>query len=125
MTAAREMRAILNGDLSKARITTFVTYGDKKKRELTDKEAKKAVLDSMSFVKSPIRGANIRIVRIPNVQAIRSDLGLSQTAFAKKFQIPVATIRDWEQGRRQPDQAARNFLRVVAMNPKAVMKALG
>jgi putative transcriptional regulator len=79
----------------------------------------------LAFIKGDTRGAIVHIVHVPNVQDIRADLGLTQAAFAKKFQIPVATIRDWEQGRRQPDQAARNFLRVVAKNPKAVMKALG
>jgi putative transcriptional regulator len=84
-----------------------------------------AAREMLAFIKGDTRGAIVHIVHVPNVQAIRADLGLTQAAFAKKFQIPVATIRDWEQGRRQPDQAARNFLRVVAKNPKAVMKALG
>jgi putative transcriptional regulator len=85
----------------------------------------KGAREALAFVKGDRRGAIVHVVHVPDIQAIRTDLGLTQTAFAKKFQIPVATIRDWEQGRRQPDQAARNFLRVVAKNPKAVMKALG
>ena len=51
-------------------------------------------------------------------------LRMSQTEFAKAFHIPVGTLRDWEQHRRDPDQAARAYLEAIARNPKAVIAAL-
>ncbi len=54
----------------------------------------------------------------------RTATGLSQTAFAKRFGIPVATLRDWEQGRRAPDAASQSYLCVIARMPDAVAKAL-
>ena len=54
----------------------------------------------------------------------RKRTGLSQTAFATKYGIPVATLRDWEQGRRQPDKAAQNYLRIINKLPNEVAKAL-
>lgn len=36
------------------------------------------------------------------IQELRNKTKLSQTQFAKRFNIPVATLRDWEQGRRKP-----------------------
>ena len=55
----------------------------------------------------------------------RSAAGLSQTAFAARYGLPVASLRDWEQGRRAPDAATRSYLRVIAMIPDAVAQALG
>jgi putative transcriptional regulator len=49
---------------------------------------------------------------------------LTQQEFAAHFRIPVGTLRDWEQGAAEPDQAARSCLTVIARNPEAVAKAL-
>lgn len=59
-----------------------------------------------------------------DVRAIRRRLGLSQAAFAHRFGFGVATVRDWEQGRYQPDQAARSYLLVIEREPEAVERAL-
>jgi putative transcriptional regulator len=62
--------------------------------------------------------------RVAFAKRIRWQLGLSQTEFAKLFRIPAGTLRDWEQHRRDPDQAARAYLEVIARNPRAVIEAL-
>ena len=62
--------------------------------------------------------------RVPQVKVMRRALGLTQEEFAGRFQIPLGTLRDWEQGKTQPDQAARAYLRVIARNPRAVVEAL-
>ena len=59
-----------------------------------------------------------------DVRAIRQKLGLSQGAFAQRFGFGVATVRDWEQGRSRPDQAARSYLLVIEREPEAVERAL-
>lgn len=60
-----------------------------------------------------------------DVQAIRKKLRKSQDEFALMIGVSVATLRNWEQGRRQPQGPARALLKVAAENPKAVEKALG
>jgi putative transcriptional regulator len=65
-----------------------------------------------------------RLRRTPQVRVIRRALKLSQEEFAERFHIPVGTLRDWEQGRKEPDAAARAYLMVIARNPAAVMEAL-
>jgi len=62
--------------------------------------------------------------RVPRVKTLRFSLGLSQEEFAKRYQIPLGTLRDWEQGRTEPDQAARAYLNVIAHNPDNVRDAL-
>lgn len=62
--------------------------------------------------------------RVPQVSVIRRALRLSQEDFAGAFHIPLGTLRDWEQGRKEPDAAARAYLRVIAREPATVRKAL-
>jgi putative transcriptional regulator len=59
-----------------------------------------------------------------NVKATRRALGLSQEAFALRFGFTVASVREWEQGRRQPERAARVLLKVIEKEPEAVRRAL-
>jgi putative transcriptional regulator len=65
-----------------------------------------------------------RMKRTPQVKIIRRALGLSQDDFAARYHIPIGTLRDWEQGRAVPDQAARAYLTVIARDPEAVRRAL-
>jgi putative transcriptional regulator len=59
-----------------------------------------------------------------DVRAIRSVTGLSQAKFAELLSIEVATLRNWEQGRREPTGPARALLRAIHNDPVAVLKAL-
>jgi putative transcriptional regulator len=65
-----------------------------------------------------------RMTRTPQVKIIRRALGLTQEEFARRFHIPLGTLRDWEQGAAVPDQSARAYLTVIARNPDAVQAAL-
>ena len=60
----------------------------------------------------------------PDVRKLREGYGLSQSKFAALMGISPATLRNWEQGRRQPEGSARVLLRVVASNPEAVLAAV-
>jgi putative transcriptional regulator len=58
------------------------------------------------------------------VKAIRRRLGKSQADFARMIGVSLATLQNWEQGRRRPDGPARALLKVAAENPQAVAAAL-
>ena len=58
-------------------------------------------------------------------RTIRKRLDLSQEEFAALYDIPVGTLRDWEQARKQPDRTALAYLRVIAKEPLLVAQALG
>ncbi|MBI3127600.1 MAG: helix-turn-helix domain-containing protein [Candidatus Tectomicrobia bacterium] len=62
--------------------------------------------------------------RPADVKAIRTGLKKSQAEFALMIGVSVATLQNWEQGRRQPEGPARALLKVAAENPKAVERAL-
>ena len=59
-----------------------------------------------------------------DVKAVRRKVGLSQAKFAVQFGFSIDAVRNWEQGRRQPDVAARAFLMVIDREPDAVRRAL-
>ncbi|MFC2172874.1 NadS family protein [Acidobacteriota bacterium] len=62
--------------------------------------------------------------RPEDIKAIRTKLGKSQAEFALMIGVSVATLRNWEQGRRSPEGPARALLKVAANNPEAVEEAL-
>lgn len=63
-------------------------------------------------------------VRAEDVRAIRAKLNKSQSEFALMIGVSVATLQNWEQGRRQPEGPARALLKIAAVNPAAVAAAL-
>lgn len=65
-----------------------------------------------------------RAKRGPNPRVVRARLGLTQEEFAERYQLPLGTIRDWEQGKHRPDSAARILLRLIDGDPAGIAKAL-
>jgi len=62
--------------------------------------------------------------RVPRIKTLRRALGLTQEEFAARYRIPLGTLRDWEQGRSEPDQPARAYLTAIAGDPEGVRRAL-
>ena len=62
--------------------------------------------------------------RFPRIKTLRRALGLTQEEFAVRYRIPLGTLRDWEQGRSEPDQPTRAYLTVIARDPEGVRRAL-
>jgi putative transcriptional regulator len=65
-----------------------------------------------------------RPIKPSQIRAVRRKTGLSQSRFAARLHLSVATIRNWEQGRTRPDGAAITLLTVIDRKPKMVMQAL-
>jgi putative transcriptional regulator len=90
-----------------------MTEADRHAAALSDPEAQPITPDNVKHMR-----------RTPQVKVIRRALGLSQEEFAARFHIPLGTLRDWEQSRKEPDAAARAYLTEIARNPQAVSDAL-
>jgi putative transcriptional regulator len=60
------------------------------------------------------------VIEAPDVKKIRSNYKLSQNEFAALMGISVKTLRNWEQGRRAPEGAARVLLQVAARHPEVI-----
>jgi len=65
-----------------------------------------------------------RMKRTPQVKVIRRALGLTQEEFSARYRVPLGTLRDWEQGRSEPDQTTQAYLRVIAAEPDTTARAL-
>ncbi|MGH7047907.1 MAG: helix-turn-helix domain-containing protein [Stellaceae bacterium] len=90
---------------------------------MTDEEAHAAALKDPDA--QPLPQARLaRMKPTPRAKIIRRALGLTQEEFAGRYHIPVGTLRDWEQGRAEPDQPARAYLTVIARDPEGVRRAL-
>ncbi len=87
---------------------------------MTDEEIERAAAEDPDAgpVMTP---AEIRAARVRHA---RRRSGLTQGEFAARYRIPLGTLRDWEQARREPDAAALAYLRVIEREPEAVARAL-
>ncbi|MCL2443951.1 MAG: type II toxin-antitoxin system MqsA family antitoxin [Treponema sp.] len=72
----------------------------------------------------PVKEYKIHIPKSVDVRAIRERMSLSQTSFANRFGLSIYALRNWEQGKRQPDPAARAYLKVIEKAPDIVIKVL-
>ena len=71
-----------------------------------------------------LRPGRVTSFKPTDVRAIREQFEVTQAEFAMMIGVSVATLRNWEQGRRMPDGPARALLKVAAVDPKAVALAL-
>ena len=94
-----------------------------KLRAMSDEEVRAAAMSDPDA--RPITDAEFsRMKHVPRAKTLRRALGLTQEEFAARFQIPLGTLRDWEQGRAEPDQPARSYLKAIAGDAAAVQRAL-
>jgi putative transcriptional regulator len=90
---------------------------------------KAGLQEAVAYMQGERTGMRVTVVPvcIPNridVKAIRRHLGMSQKDFALRFGFSVKSIKNWEQGIRQPEGPARAYLRVIDRKPKEVQEAL-
>jgi putative transcriptional regulator len=72
-----------------------------------------------------VPGMRVHVPAVLDVSQIRRRTGLSQPAFANTIGVQVGTLRNWEQGRRAPEGAARVLLAMLDRNPRIVADVLG
>jgi putative transcriptional regulator len=85
------------------------------------------LIEGMELVLSHTRGeAELEQVwpKPIDIKAIRRQVKMSQTEFARAYCISKRALQEWEQGGRQPDSAARAYLTVIAREPLLVRRAL-
>ncbi len=80
--------------------------------------------DALAYAKGDKSRGITHEIEVVDVGAIRKQLGLSQDKFAGLFKINTATLRNWEQHRREPDGPAKVLLYIISKEPEAVLRAL-
>lgn len=89
------------------------------KKEMFD-ELLESVQEGMEILRGEQAPSRVFTFDDLNVKELRERHGLSQPRFAEVLGISVGTLRNWEQGRRQPEGSARVLLKVVERHPEAV-----
>jgi putative transcriptional regulator len=93
-----------------------------------DKRLFSELVDSMKQMNEIVQGkraASRRFeVNAVSVKKLRAKLGLSQPKFAALLHVDVGTLRNWEQGRREPTGPAKALLTAISRDPENVLKAL-
>jgi putative transcriptional regulator len=79
-----------------------------------------SVREGGAILRGEVPPARKQVIEGPDIKRIRNNYNLSQGAFATMLGISVATLRNWEQGRRSPEGPARILLQVAARHPDAV-----
>jgi putative transcriptional regulator len=96
---------------------------NKMKKELFD-ELVESVREAKAIMRGEKPPSRVFVYDEPDVKIIRRRFKLSQPKFAGLLGISVGTLRNWEQGRRQPEGPARVLLLVVAKYPEAILNTI-
>ena len=83
-------------------------------------ELVKSVREGGRILRGKKKPSRTFVIEAPNVKKIRTSYKLSQNEFAALMGISVKTLRNWEQGRRAPEGAARVLLQVAAKHPEVI-----
>lgn len=78
--------------------------------------------DVAEFYRGTSKGYRVHTAQ--DIKAIRQRTRMTQPAFARAFGLEVATLRDWEQGRRQPERPAQVLLALIGREPETVQRLL-
>ena len=89
-----------------------------------ERELLESIQEARAIARNELEPAGVFHPEPFDVAAIRKRLKLSQGRFAARFGLSVATLRDWEQGRSQPDRYARSLLKVIDHAPETVERAI-
>ncbi|MGH2603748.1 MAG: helix-turn-helix domain-containing protein [Dehalococcoidia bacterium] len=90
---------------------------------MTDEEAEANALSDPD--NPPATAEQLKFMRRwVNVPEIRQRQGLTQEQFSDRYRIPLGTLRDWEQRRREPDGTAKTLLRIIDKYPEIVLEIL-
>ena len=85
---------------------------------------KKGAEEALAWKQGKKTGARVREYTAIDVAAIRKQANMTQKQFSESFQIPLSTLRQWEQGKRLPQGPAQALLKIIAHDSKSAIEAL-
>ena len=98
--------------------------GKTMKRSALAARALQGLNDALHHAQGDDSAAIAHVPETVDLKSIRTAQGLSQTVFASRYGFTAGAVRDWEQGRRQPERAARILLTIIEREPDVVNRAI-
>ena len=98
--------------------------GDNDMSKFADDDLIESLTEAVAHARGEKTSVHVYAVAVPDVRAIRRKLHMSQEEFTTTYRIPLATLKNWEQGRRHPDAPAAAYLQAIARRPKEIGEAL-
>jgi putative transcriptional regulator len=86
-------------------------------------ELKESIRQGGAYLRGEEKAPGVHFADEPDPRAIRAQMGLTQEEFASVLCISVKTLRNWEQGRREPSGPAMRLLRIAAKHPEVLLDA--
>jgi putative transcriptional regulator len=86
-------------------------------------ELVQSVREAGAYLRGEADPARVTFVGEPDPRAIREGVGMTQEQFAAALCISVKTLRNWEQGRRDPSGPAMRLLQIAARHPEILLEA--
>jgi putative transcriptional regulator len=86
-------------------------------------ELKESIRQGGAFLRGEEKAAGVLFAEEPDPRTIRAQMGLTQEEFASVLCISVKTLRNWEQGRREPSGPAMRLLQIAAKHPEVLLDA--
>jgi len=89
------------------------------------KELNANLKEAVKVAKGTLAPKSVYVVLSPvEIKAIRASVKMSQAVFARTFRLSLDTVKGWEQGKRKPDAAAANYLRMIQADPEHVQRTI-
>lgn len=88
------------------------------------KKLLEGVREAGEYIRGERLPARVTEVGATTVRELRKSLHLTQAQFARLLTVELSTLRNWEQGRREPQGPAKALLRAIRKDPRNVLKAL-
>lgn len=87
-------------------------------------ELVQSLKEAKAIAKGEANASRHFVADVSDVKAIRDNIGLSQSDFAKLMGVSIRTLQNWEQHRRNPSGPAAALLKIVSASPEAALKSL-
>ncbi|HET9845241.1 MAG TPA: NadS family protein [Nitrospira sp.] len=110
-------------DLTSAQLKVLAKLVREEFKKAAFQELLTSIRQAGRIRRGTLKPGRVTSFRPADVKSVREKLKASQAEFALMIGVSVATLRNWEQGRRTPDGPALALLRVAARNPRAVAEA--
>ena len=85
---------------------------------------RKGAKEALAWKQGKDTGARVRQYTPLDVTEIRKNTKMTQKEFSQSFQIPLSTLRQWEQGKRLPQGPAQALLKIIAYDSDIAIAAL-